>query len=121
MTILLIRTVNGENPQRYSDGDVVQVLPDDHVFGRMESFEVWVSEGRDPGEWPGGFAIVQLDNLMPEVARQWADNGKERRRDVAIDYRALERRTPESGRDTLRTLKKIKRDFSHVAENVKAK
>lgn len=121
MTVLLIRTVDGENPERYADGDVVAVLPDDHVFGRMESLEVWVAEGRDPADWPGGFAIIRLTNLMPEVARQWAEWAGGRKRNFTMDYMPLERRAPDSGRDTLRTMKAITRNFSEVSSSIKAK
>lgn len=121
MTVLLIRTVDGENPERYADGDVVAVLPDDHVFGRMESLEVWVAEGRDPADWPGGFAIIRLSNLMPEVAAQWAAFAGNRKRDFKLDYLPLERRAAGSGRDTLRTRKSITRDFSEVPGCIGAK
>lgn len=99
MAILLVRTVNGENAQRYMDGDVVTVLPDGHVFGRMESLRVWVSEGRKAEDWPGGFAIVDAPALSAADARAYRAEGVNRRRDVKIDYRSLERR--EGERETL--------------------
>lgn len=118
MAELLIRTVNGENAKRYMEGDVVAVCPDGHVFGRMESLEVWLAEGRDAAAWPGGFAIVRLPGMSVEDARQYLEevpvlglpeNGMATRRAYVMDYAALERRVAGSGRDTLRTQKQITR------------
>lgn len=129
MAILLIRTVNGENAQRYMDGDVVVALPDDHVFGRMESLRVWVAEGLDPAKWPGGFAVVELPGLAVADARPFCadgapsailmDKSMPRRRDWKIDYPSLERRTGD--RATLVTEKYILRQWSEVSASVTTK
>lgn len=142
MACLLIRTVNGENAQRYMDGDVVMVRADDHVFGRMESLKVWLAEGRKAEHWPGGFAVVRLDGLSVEEATAYLEEKTEtvigvaikdgepefapmertvRRRNFTLDYQALERRSPGSGRDTLRTEKDILRRFDEVSDKFSRK
>lgn len=130
MASLLIRTVNGENPQRYMDGDVVAVVPDDHVWGRMESLVVWVKEGNAPELWPGKFVIVTLPDLSVAAARQYVaeetlldgqNSVMGKRRTHAVDYRLMERRDPLSGRDTLNLDKQITRNYAEVASLFKAK
>ncbi len=121
MAKILVRTVDGENALRYMAGDPVIVVPDDHIWGRAESLEVWLAEGRDATEWPGGFAIVEMPGVAPEtlvdlIAEQCNGNGAmTRRRKKTIAYNALERRQPGSGRDTLRTLARISRAAADVA------
>lgn len=120
MALLLVRSVDGDNDGRYMNGDIVSVHSDDHQFGRMESLDVWVSEGRDPSEWPGGFVIVKLEGLDPEHAMEWL-SGFSGRRDTSIQYHALERRLPSTGRDTLRTNKRITRRFSETSHLIAEK
>jgi hypothetical protein len=121
MAKLLIRTVNGENSQRYMRGDVVAVFPDSHEFGRLESLAVWVAEGRNKADWPGGFAIIEIEGLAVEDARQYVEEvflaGATtpviaQRRRWTLDYTQLERRETGGGRDTLNTEGRIKRRWS---------
>lgn len=114
MAVLLVRTVEGENTQRYWKGDVVAVLPEDHVFGRLESLKVWTEEGYDPALWPGGFAIVKITGLSLQDAQQFLASGSNgRRRAITTSYTTLERRTlPE--RETLTRLGEITRDINDV-------
>lgn len=111
MAQLLVRTVDGENAQRYMRGDVVAVFEDGHQFGRMESLTVWVAEGRDPKGWPGGFAIVQIAGLTVAQAAAYVAEGNGTRRGHKVDLDAIERRTVGSGRDTLNTQGQIKRNW----------
>lgn len=119
MAVLLVKTAIGEagQPGRYHDGDVVAVLPDDHVFGRMESLDVWVAEGNTPSSWPGGFAIIELPDLTVEEAQVFLEGNFDIRRAQRVDYRALERRSADGGRDTLRTRLHIKRRFEEVTQH----
>lgn len=121
MALLLVRTVSGENSTRYQKGDVVAVFEDGHVFGRMESLDVWLSEGHAREDWPGGFAVIKLDGLTVEEASAYVTEGVDRRRDMTIEYEQMERRSPESGRDTLRTHLRITRNKDEVASLIRAK
>jgi hypothetical protein len=130
MAELLIRSVdNGTDPEHWRDGDVVFVAPDGHVWGRMESYEVWVAEGRDPAAWPGGFAIVRLPSMSLAAAEDLLDEGKgndgrEYRRLRKLDYAALERRDPGgtnpdgTRRDTLFAYGYLTRADVHTLANV---
>ena len=71
MAKILIRTVNGGNELRYMRGDPVVVVPDDHVWGRYESLEQWISEGRMAADWPDEFVILELTGLDVSAARQY--------------------------------------------------
>lgn len=73
MAKILVRTVNGENLLRYMRGDPVAVFPDDHVWGRYESLEVWLAEGRARADWPDEFAILELTGLDETVARDYLE------------------------------------------------
>ena len=69
---LLITTVDqaaGKDPITGDDipyigfkvGDIIAVRPDDLPFGRAESIEVWVAEGRNPDDFPGAhFGIIDI-------------------------------------------------------------
>lgn len=89
MAKLLIRTLDGENIERYMHGDIVAVLPDTHVFGRMESLEVWIAEGRDPSLWPGGFLVIELTGLAEATAQAYLARTTLRRRDFTVDIAAI--------------------------------
>lgn len=121
MAKLLVRTVDGENALRYMRGDVVGVFPNNHVFGRMESLQVWIAEGRNPADWPGGFAVVEIAGLGVATAQTYLDDiqliGAARpemakRRKYMLDIDAIERRLSQSDRDTLRTQAYLKRTIS---------
>jgi hypothetical protein len=112
MAVLLVRTVDGENALRYMRGDVVAVFADGHVFGRMESLAVWRAEGRNPAQWPGGFAVVELPDMPLQDARVYVTDEPGRRRKYKFDIDAIERRAPATGRDTLHTESHIKRRAS---------
>jgi len=114
MARLLVRTIDGENAQRYMRGDVVAALPDDHIFGRMESLDVWTKEGLDPAKWPGGFAVVDMVGMTVADAQVYTAPAIDKRRAMRIDLDALERRDPAGGRDTLRTQGQITRTASEV-------
>jgi len=86
---LLIRTVNGENWQRPMIGDVVNVVAGNPVRGRCEDFDQWVSEGRDPQQWEGGFQLVYLPNVSPAEARQYETIGDKAYRRWKADLRVL--------------------------------
>jgi hypothetical protein len=73
MAKILIRTVDGGNALRYMRGDAVIVRPDDHVWGRYESLEVWIAEGRDRAEWPDEFAVLELTGLNEVTARAYLE------------------------------------------------
>lgn len=69
---VLITTVdqaNGKDPITGRDvshvgfkaGDIIAVRPDSSTFGRKESIAVWVSEGRNPADFPGAhFGIINI-------------------------------------------------------------
>lgn len=121
MCKLLVRTVDGENAHRYMRGDVVAVLPDDHVFGRMESLAVWTAEGLDPAKWPGGFAVVDLTGMTVEAGAAYLESDATRRRTRMVALDVLERRDPVGGRDTLRTESQITRRAADVQEAFRTK
>lgn len=121
MAKLLVRTVNGENALRYQRGDIVVALPDDHVFGRMESLDVWESEGRDPAQWPGGFAIVTLTGLSVAEANAYLEEVIGKRRKYLIDLDQIERRLSGSDRATLLTRFTITRPWADVRDAIKVR
>jgi hypothetical protein len=120
-SILLIRTENSSNESRYQKGDVVCVFPEDHIFGRLESLDVWLKEEHKKEDWPGGFAIVKLDGMSVEEVKLLTEEGITTRRKMKVDYEKMERRSPESGRDTLRTHSNITRRASEVLETIGTK
>lgn len=44
-------------------GEVVTVQADGHPWGRAESLETWVAEGRDARSFPGNFTVVKLPGV----------------------------------------------------------
>lgn len=73
MAKILVRTINGDNALRYMRGDAVCVRPDDHVWGRYESLEVWIAEGLDRTLWPDEFAVLELTGLDEATARSYLE------------------------------------------------
>lgn len=111
MAAFLLRTIQGENALRYADGDPVMVVPDNHVFGRMESLAVWLSEGRAKEDWPGGFAILILTGLSVVAAQKYlaqvdvigATNPEmQKRRKHNIDYKLIASKLPQAKIDTFK-------------------
>lgn len=127
---------------RHHMHDVIVSMPDDHEFGVMEDYEKYVAKfGSDEG-WPGDYVIVDCpeDQENPEKGMTVAEGlaysdpdvtvkeiddldipGAKRDASIVnhthagqIDPDPLERRLPGSGRDTLRTIKKITRDKAAV-------
>ena len=49
--------------EHYKDGDPVVVKDDAHVWGRCECLEVWLSEGLDAADWPGGFVVLTIHGV----------------------------------------------------------
>lgn len=123
MAKLLIRTIEGENIERYMRGDIVAVLPDTHVFGRMESMEVWIAEGRNPALWPGGFLIVELTGLSESVAQAYLVRTAQRRRDFAVDIAAIVAALPAGKLATYNAVSRITLSWSNpdVRAAIKAK
>ena len=121
MARLLVRTIDGENAQRYKRGDIVVAFDDAHTFGRMESLDVWEAEGRDPAQWPGGFAIISLTGLSVAEANTYLEALPTARRKYLVDLDAIERRLPSGERDTLRTRFTITRAWSEVRDLLKVR
>lgn len=78
MVQLLVKTGDqSSHVSHFKDGDVVCIRPDSHVWGREESLDVWLSESRDPKDWPGQFTVVHVPDgdvsdfafLLDEVRR----------------------------------------------------
>lgn len=72
---LLIRTVNGGNWRHPMAGDILNVVAGNPVRGRCEDFDQWVSEGRDPEKWEGGFQLVYLPNVSPHEVNHYTTPG----------------------------------------------
>lgn len=127
MAELLVRTVDAAHadPAKdrwcYKRGDAVLVMPDGHGWGRMESKPVWVAEGRDPVDWPGGFYVVRLPDLNVGAAAAYVAEDADRRRAWTLDLADLERRSTDSGRDTLNLDGEITRNFSEVSGSLTLK
>lgn len=70
----------------YKRGMPVQVQEDGHVWGRLESKQVWIAEGRDPAQWPsqGKFAIVKIPGVPKGRALAFLD--EQFVDDVGLDY-----------------------------------
>jgi len=121
---VLVRTVNGENPKRYMDGDAVVCKPDGWQWGRCESLKVWLSEGLPENEWPGGFVILVLPGMDQETASGLEKDSLvelDARREKSIDYRSMERRDINDPRATLYSEKHITRTWSEVSSLVSVK
>jgi len=115
MPILIIRTVAG-GLGRYADGDPVSAVPDDHVFGRMESLDAWKADGKLEINWPGGFALIKLPDITMDEARELCSShsASDIKRKYTFDFREAERRSPETGRDTLNTQSQITRNYAEI-------
>lgn len=100
MAKFLIRTLDGENAKRYMRGDIVNVYPDAHVFGRMESLKVWTDEGNPAILWPGGFLILELVGLSEAQARTYLIRTSNRRSEYNIDISAILSVLPRAKLDT---------------------
>lgn len=81
---LLVRTVDGENALRYQAGDIVTVRPDGHLWGRMESKDVWEEEGNRPEDWPGNFCVLKVPGVPEAAAATWTAEGGDLRRGQGI-------------------------------------
>ena len=55
----------------YKRGDLVAVFPSGHVWGRLESKQVWVAEGNAAEDWPNKFRIVVIEGLSLEKAKRY--------------------------------------------------
>jgi len=100
MAELLIRTQNNAHvdPRKdratYKRGDVVVVMPDGHVWGRLESKQQWVSEGLPENAWPGGFVVVKVPGPVSDYAdlvaeQNTPDSNRYRRRNKNVNLTAL--------------------------------
>lgn len=59
-------------------GDIVDVKPDGHVWGRMESKAAYMAAGGDPARWPGRFGIIKIPGLtLGQIARYLERRGEE--------------------------------------------
>ena len=70
MAEILIKTKNVthsdlEKDRRgcYQRGYPVVVFEDGHIWGREESKQVWIVEGKDPAQWEDKFCIVKIPGL----------------------------------------------------------
>jgi hypothetical protein len=67
-----------DSPSRaYRRGDIVAIVPDGHVWGRYESLQVWIAEGRPAAEYPGEFYILKVPGVSVErltvYLADWSD------------------------------------------------
>jgi hypothetical protein len=55
----------------YKRGMPVVVAEDGHTWGRDESKQVWIAEGRDPALWPGQgkFVLLKIPGVPSDKAR----------------------------------------------------
>jgi hypothetical protein len=74
MAKFLIRLAPAENPQRYTSGDIICIVDDEHVWGRYESKEQWVAEGLDPTLWPDVFGIIEFTGLDTALAQPYLES-----------------------------------------------
>lgn len=65
----------------YKRGMPVVVFEDGHVWGREESKQQWIAEGRDPAVWPGQgkFGILKIPGVSVAratefLSEQWVDD-----------------------------------------------
>ena len=74
----LIFLANNTNPDIVKDrrgcwkrGMVVAVHEDGHVWGRLESKQVWIAEGRSAASWPqqGRMAILKIPGVSAARAK----------------------------------------------------
>lgn len=123
MAKLLVRTVDGENAQRFMRGDIVGVFPDEHVWGRMESLKVWKDEGNPPILWPGGFMILELTGLSTTQARNYLVRSGNRRCDFTIDINDILSKISQAKRDIYESECRMTFSWSNLAvrEYIKAK
>jgi hypothetical protein len=47
-------------PKTFLKGDVVSILPDDHIFGLNESKLQFIAQGGSPDDWSREFIIVNI-------------------------------------------------------------
>ena len=64
---ILLRVSDGE--EGHNAFDPVYVADDSHIWGRLESLDVWVAEGNTPESWPkrGVFVIVSVPGVDPNL------------------------------------------------------
>lgn len=60
-------------PLKYEPGDIVDVFPDEHVFGSYEDPVVWSAAGFDPAEFPGDFYIIDVPGLPAEEVEPYLE------------------------------------------------
>ena len=67
MCELLVFVKNNANPDAVKDrrgcykrGFVVCAFEDNHVWGREESKQQWILEGKDPVQWSAKFVIIKI-------------------------------------------------------------
>lgn len=91
MAKLLIRVGDQSSlPDTFKDSDVVAVFDDGHIFGREESLDVWVAEGRDAADWSGKFMIISAPNMAAATAAKLVARGADgAQRATQFNYRAL--------------------------------
>lgn len=110
---------------RQDAGDVISVLPDDHVFGTHEDLSVWIAAGHDAASYPAIFYIVDLPDLSVADAQKYlevSDTVDANGNPVLLKFRkwgfnilAAERRIGSDGRPVLQTAFKITRKFAGIS------
>lgn len=64
----------------WSTGDVMCVVPDSHIFGKLESKTQFINSGQNPNDWPRQFVIINISDATKEEFDYLLDDNEDGRR-----------------------------------------